>query len=831
VVTPISDVEIVSGEEFNLNVSENFGDMNEDIDSYSAEGLPDGLIINSSSGEISGTPTTSGSFAVTVTVEDTAGGVVEDEFNIDVSPPLNANDYAALQALYNRTDGENWKNKTGWDFSSQTPPSADVVNGWYGVSVEGDRVTEIKLKNNSMSGTIPSELGSLSNLQILDLYNNSMSGTIASELGSLSNLQILDLYNNSLSGTIASELGSLSNLQYLYLNNNSLSGTIPNSINALSAEKELENPPYVETQIPDVYATSGDVDATYGNNFNLNVSGNFGDINNNITSYSANGLPDGLTINSTSGEIGGTPTTEGTFTVTVTASDEAGGKVEDEFNIAVSPSDSITLDENFALKGDHTNLYIGDFNGDGKSDILRQEKGHWADDLTRSAEVLLSQGDGNFTRITLDENFALKGDHTNLYIADFNGDGKSDILRQEKGEWDDDDINTANVLLSQGDGNFQLIRLDENFALKGDLTNLYIGDFNGDGKSDILRQEKGHWAEDKSRTAEILLSQGNGNFNRITLYEGLNLRGDLTNLYIGDFNGDGQSDIFRQEKGEWDDDDIRTAEIFLFQDNVNFNFFITRTLIQGYLFKGDLTNLYIGDYNGDGKSNIYRQKKGDLTNLYVEDLDGDGFDEILVQLESAGSPTSRVLFWDTQYRLPSALQVDGQSGQLHIADYDGDGQNDDILIQRSGNNQALLYSLTLGSNDYLQGGAGNDPLSGGNGNDGLYGHGGNDSLNGDSGNDTLHGGAGNDLLNGGKGRDMLYGNEGSDTFVLARGIGWDTIDDFENGTDSIRLGGGLSFDDLTIASQGNSTSIKASGEVLAILSGIDPGQIDASDFV
>ena len=48
--------------------------------------MPKGLTINSSSGEISGTPTTDGIFNVTVTVSDTAGGSVEDEFEIEVLP-------------------------------------------------------------------------------------------------------------------------------------------------------------------------------------------------------------------------------------------------------------------------------------------------------------------------------------------------------------------------------------------------------------------------------------------------------------------------------------------------------------------------------------------------------------------------------------------------------------------------------------------------------------------------------------------------------------------------------------------------------------------------
>ena len=145
----------------------------------------------------------------------------------------------------------------------------------------------------------------------LSLQDNGLSGTLPSELGSLSNLQRLELAWNSLSGTLPSELGDLSNLQ----------------------ELSLENPPYVETQISDVYAI------TSGEDFSLNVSGNFGDINNNITSYSASGLPQGLTINSTSGVIGGTPTptTGDTFTVTVTVSDRAGGVVSDEFNIYLRP--------------------------------------------------------------------------------------------------------------------------------------------------------------------------------------------------------------------------------------------------------------------------------------------------------------------------------------------------------------------------------------------------------------------------------------------------------------------------------------------------------------
>jgi Leucine-rich repeat (LRR) protein len=57
-----------------------------------------------------------------------------------------------------------------------------------------------------------------------------LSGEIPAELGSLSNLESLDLSGNALSGEIPAELGSLSNLIWLYLAGNQLSGCVPSSL-------------------------------------------------------------------------------------------------------------------------------------------------------------------------------------------------------------------------------------------------------------------------------------------------------------------------------------------------------------------------------------------------------------------------------------------------------------------------------------------------------------------------------------------------------------------------------------------------------------------------
>ena len=83
------------------------------------------------------------------------------------------------------------------------------------------------LSKNQLTGTIPAELASLSNLMWLGLSRNQLTGTIPAELSTLSNLESLYLSNNQLTGTIPDELGNLPNLKWIYLSGNQLTGCIP----------------------------------------------------------------------------------------------------------------------------------------------------------------------------------------------------------------------------------------------------------------------------------------------------------------------------------------------------------------------------------------------------------------------------------------------------------------------------------------------------------------------------------------------------------------------------------------------------------------------------
>ncbi|RAL44924.1 hypothetical protein DM860_003683 [Cuscuta australis] len=88
----------------------------------------------------------------------------------------------------------------------------------------------LNMLSNQLYGDIPSGIGNLANLYLLDIGYNQFTGAIPAELGKLHNLQYMSIARNKVSGDIPSSLGNITSLAELYLMKNKLQKTIPPSL-------------------------------------------------------------------------------------------------------------------------------------------------------------------------------------------------------------------------------------------------------------------------------------------------------------------------------------------------------------------------------------------------------------------------------------------------------------------------------------------------------------------------------------------------------------------------------------------------------------------------
>lgn len=134
---------------------------------------------------------------------------------------LAAEDFAIMKAIYRQLDGENWTNK--WDLTTDDR----YKNKWYGVTTEGDHITEIVIESNNLTGQLPDSIFRLAKLTKLSLMNNNITGrleTILDESVSCPSLSYLCLAGNKLEGDAGPFLRHILNLTYINLRCNRLTG-------------------------------------------------------------------------------------------------------------------------------------------------------------------------------------------------------------------------------------------------------------------------------------------------------------------------------------------------------------------------------------------------------------------------------------------------------------------------------------------------------------------------------------------------------------------------------------------------------------------------------
>jgi hypothetical protein len=296
---------------------------------------------------------------------------------------------------------------------------------------------------------------------------------------------------------------------------------------------------------------------------------------------------------------------------------------------------------------------VGDFNGDGRADVLMTRPG-W-----NSAPIYFGAAGGAFSWTNYAEasGYNLMNDAAaGKLVGDFNGDGKTDVALWRNG-W-----GSTPVYFSNGDGSFRWTNYVTPTWINDPAARRIVGDFNGDGRSDILLMREG-WGSNP-----VYFSNGNGSFSVTNAALPYNLANDpLVQPLVGDFNGDGRADIAMWRPG-WN-----STPIYLSNGDGTFTFTNYATSVTVNLMT---TQKLVGDFDGDGKTDILMVMPGSRTAT------------ILYATGNGG--------WDT--RSFSAAYLGGMGTDISVADFNADHRAD-FLVRRPGWTGTVTYfgSSTRGS--------------------------------------------------------------------------------------------------------------------------------------
>ena len=227
-------------------------------------------------------------------------------------------------------------------------------------------------------------------------------------------------------------------------------------------------------------------------------------------------------------------------------------------------------------------IAAADFNGDGKTDLLV------ANQLSGTIfSVLLGNGDGTFqAAINTNPGAAF----TSVIAADINGDGKPDVLGEAGG--------TLFALLGNGDGTFQPAVMTTLAT-----SSLLVGDFNGDGKLDVAT----FVSTQGSYSLEVLLGNGDGTFKPPVVNS--SVIAQPGNGAVADVNGDGKPDVVGYDNS--------TGEVLTFLGNGDGTFGtpITAATVFPYVWV-----IAVADLNGDGKPDLV--EVSDFVEIFQGNGDG-----------------------------------------------------------------------------------------------------------------------------------------------------------------------------------------------------------------
>lgn len=328
-----------------------------------------------------------------------------------------------------------------------------------------------------------------------------------------------------------------------------------------------------------------------------------------------------------------------------------------------------------------------DFNGDGIADVYFVNGGNSAEADT----IRIRDGGtipGPVTWVSSDYN-AAEIDVSRINFGDFNGDGRADIYRING--WGTTSA-TDTVYLSNGDGTYQTVNntgistavsSSSWDAAKVDISRVTFGDFNGDGLTDVYYM--GWQAPNSAKYDHVYFSNGDGTFssaNAPGLYhsgsqtETLDaMKTTIARRKFGDFNGDGKTDVYMVLGSN------STTEDIVYLSTGLGNFVSVQSGVFTYVTnsshqdaRNDIAKIQVADMNGDGMSDIYYFKGENA-----------GASDLIYFASGDGTFTSA-------YTGPNHATAT-QLGNIKLGDFDGDGIADVNKLFTGESNRGTGFSV------------------------------------------------------------------------------------------------------------------------------------------
>jgi hypothetical protein len=324
-------------------------------------------------------------------------------------------------------------------------------------------------------------------------------------------------------------------------------------------------------------------------------------------------------------------------------------------------------------------IAFGDIDGDGLLDLVAVNSTD-ANNSSNTVSVLRNSGNGSFA---VAKNYPTGKRPTSVALGDLNGDGRLDLATANLTD------HGVSVLLNMGSGTFAP---HVDYPVGSAAFTVVASDLDGDGKVDL--------AVSCVAGLALLVNKGAGTFpNKVDLATNQSgTQGTITDLAVGDLDGDGRPDLARLEMVAIFGGELPAVVTLHNKGGGAFGEpQITYT-------NGRSSSVVIGDLRGSGRNGVVvGNLSGSVTaggvdyptigtpfGLAVGDVNGDGRPDILV---GTNRPAINVMLGSGSGTFAAAVAYTTSGGVLAAADLDSDGRLD--LATATGTGLSVIPNLCL----------------------------------------------------------------------------------------------------------------------------------------